>query len=179
MSIDEESEDFMSEMKKSIKRRKRGRPVRLELPVKCDKNLKSFLIDMLKIKKNEAYELAGPLDLTFLSKFAGIKGCEDLCFKPISPVAPADFWGYDDIFEAIRQKDRMVHHPYESFDCVVKFIEQAAEDEDVLAIKQTLYRVSGNSPIIAALIKAAENGKQVTVLVELKARFDEIGRAHV
>lgn len=173
MSIDEESEDFMSEMKKSIKRRKRGRPVRLELPAKCDKNLKSFLIDMLKIKKNEIYELAGPLDLTFLSKFAGIKGCESLCFRPISPVAPADFWGYDDIFEAIRDKDRMVHHPYESFDCVVKFIEQAAEDEDVLAIKQTLYRVSGNSPIIAALIKAAENGKQVTVLVELKARFDE------
>ncbi len=173
MSIDEESEDFMSEMKKSIKRRKRGRPVRLELPAKCDKNLKSFLIDMLKIKKNEIYELAGPLDLTFLSKFAGIKGCENLCFKPISPVAPADFWGYDDIFAAIRDKDRMVHHPYESFDCVVKFIEQAAEDEDVLAIKQTLYRVSGNSPIIAALIKAAENGKQVTVLVELKARFDE------
>ncbi len=173
MSIDEESEDFMSEMKKSIKRRKRGRPVRLELPAKCDKNLKSFLIDMLKIKKNEIYELAGPLDLTFLSKFAGVKGCENLCFKPISPVAPADFWGYDDIFAAIRDKDRMVHHPYESFDCVVKFIEQAAEDEDVLAIKQTLYRVSGNSPIIAALIKAAENGKQVTVLVELKARFDE------
>ncbi len=173
MSIDEESEDFMSEMKKSIKRRKRGRPVRLELPAKCDKNLKSFLIDMLKIKKNEIYELAGPLDLTFLMKFAGIKGCENLCFKPISPVAPADFWGYDEIFAAIRDKDRMVHHPYESFDCVVKFIEQAAEDENVLAIKQTLYRVSGNSPIIAALIKAAENGKQVTVLVELKARFDE------
>ncbi len=173
MSIDEESEDFMSEMKKSIKRRKRGRPVRLELPAKCGKELRSFLIDMLKIKKNEIYELAGPLDLTFLSKFAGIKGCEDLCFKPIVPVAPADFWGYDDIFAAIRDKDRMVHHPYESFDCVVKFIEQAAEDEDVLAIKQTLYRVSGNSPIIAALIKAAENGKQVTVLVELKARFDE------
>ena len=173
MSIDEESEDFMSEMKKSIKRRKRGRPVRLELPAKCDKNLKSFLIDMLKIKKNEIYELAGPLDLTFLSKFAGVKGCENLCFKPISPVAPADFWGYDDIFAAIRDKDRMVHHPYESFDCVVKFIEQAAEDEDVLAIKQTLYRVSGNSPIVAALAEAADKGKQVFVLVELKARFDE------
>lgn len=173
LEIDEEAEDFMNEVKKSIKRRKRGRPVRLELLQKCDKSIRSFLIDMLKIKKNEIYELPGPLDLTFLSKFAGIKGCESLCFKPIRPVAPADFWGYDDIFEAIREKDRMVHHPYESFDCVVKFIEQAADDEDVLAIKQTLYRVSGNSPIIAVLIKAAENGKQVTVLVELKARFDE------
>ncbi len=173
LEIDEEAEDFMNEVKKSIKRRKRGRPVRLELLHKCDKDLRGFLIDMLKMKKNEIYQLPGPLDLTFFAKFAGIKGCEALCFKPIIPVAPADFWGYTDIFEAIREKDRMVHHPYESFDCVVKFIEQAAEDEDVLAIKQTLYRVSGNSPIIAALIRAAENGKQVTVLVELKARFDE------
>lgn len=173
LEIDEEAEDFMSEVKKSIKRRKRGRPVRLELLLHCDKSIRSFLIDMLKIKKSEIYEVPGPLDLTFLSKFAGIKGCEDLCFKPITPVPAADFWGYDDLFAAIREKDRLVHHPYESFDCVVKFIEQAAVDEDVLAIKQTLYRVSGNSPIIAALIKAAENGKQVTVLVELKARFDE------
>ena len=129
---------------------------------------------MLNIKKNEIYELPGPLDLTFLSKFAGVKGFESMCFSPIRPVnPPADFWGYTDIFQAIREKDRMVHHPYESFDVVVRFIEQAAEDENVLAIKQTLYRVSGNSPIVAALIKAAENGKQVTVLVELKARFDE------
>ncbi len=173
LEIDEEAEDFMSEVKKSIKRRKRGRPVRLELLQKCGKDLKGFLVDMLKIKKNEIYQLPGPLDLTFFSKFAGIQGCEAMCFKPVVPVAPADFWGYDDIFTAIRDKDRMVHHPYESFDCVVKFIEQAAEDQDVLAIKQTLYRVSGNSPIIAALIRAAENGKQVTVLVELKARFDE------
>lgn len=173
LEIDEEAEDFMNEVKKSIKRRKRGRPVRLELLQKCDKDLRAFLVGMLKIKKNEIYELPGPLDLTFFSKFAGIDGYESLCFNPIRPVAPADFWGYDDIFQAIREKDRMVHHPYESFDCVVKFIEQAAEDTDVLAIKQTLYRVSGNSPIIAALIKAAENGKQVTVLVELKARFDE------
>ena len=173
LEIDEEAEDFMSEVKKSIKRRKRGRPVRLELLQRCDKSIRAFLVNMLKIKKSEIYEVPGPLDLTFLSKFAGIKGCEDLCFKPITPVPAADFWGYDDLFAAIREKDRLVHHPYESFDCVVKFIEQAAVDEDVLAIKQTLYRVSGNSPIIAALIKAAENGKQVTVLVELKARFDE------
>lgn len=173
LEIDEEAEDFMREVKKSIKRRKRGRPVRLELLQKCDKSIKSFLVDMLKIKKNEIYELPGPLDLTFLSKFAGVKGFEHLCFKPIRPVTPADFWGCEDIFAAIREKDRLVHHPYESFDWVVKFIEQAAEDENVLAIKQTLYRVSGNSPIVAALIRAAENGKQVTVLVELKARFDE------
>lgn len=174
MEIDEEAEDFMSEVKKSIKMRKRGRPVRLEILQKCDPDIRKFLIDMLEIKKTEIYEVPGPLDLTFFSKFANISGCESLCFSPIRPVTPAcDFWGSTDIFATIREKDRLVHHPYESFDCVVKFIEQAAEDADVLAIKQTLYRVSGNSPIIAALIKAAENGKQVTVLVELKARFDE------
>ena len=129
---------------------------------------------MLEIQKSEIYEVPGPLDLTFLSKFANLPGCEQLCFKPIKPVyPPAAFWGYDDMFEAIRDKDRMVHHPYESFECVVDFVRQAAEDENVLAIKQTLYRVSGHSPIVAALIRAAENGKQVTVLVELKARFDE------
>ena len=167
LEIDEEAEDFMSEVKKSIKKRKRGAPVRLELLNKCSPDIKSFLIEMLNIKKNEIYELPGPLDLTFLSKFAGVKGFESMCFSPIRPVnPPADFWGYTDIFQAIREKDRMVHHPYESFDVVVRFIEQAAEDENVLAIKQTLYRVSGNSPIVAALIKAAENGKQVTVLVE-------------
>ncbi len=173
LEIDEEAEDFMNEVKRSIKRRKRGRPVRLELLQNCDKNVRAFLVEQLKIKKREIYSVPGPLDLTFLSKFAGLEGFESLSFKPIKPVFPVDFWGYDDIFTAIREKDRLVHHPYESFDCVVKFIEQAAEDENVLAIKQTLYRVSGHSPIVAALIRAAENGKQVTVLVELKARFDE------
>lgn len=174
MDIDEEAEDFLGEMQKSIKKRKRGRPVRLELIQKSDKATKSFLIRMLKIKDKEIFEVSGPLDLTFLMKFSGQKGFENLCFPPIRPVSPApDFYGCQNLFDAIREKDRMVHHPYESFDCVVKFIQDAAEDENVLAIKQTLYRVSGNSPIVAALIRAAENGKQVTVLVELKARFDE------
>ena len=174
LEIDEEAEDFMSEVKKSIKKRKRGAPVRLELLTKCSADIKAFLIEMLGIKKNEIYELPGPLDLTFFSKFAGVKGFESLCFVPIRPVnPPADFWGYTDIFEAIREKDRMVHHPYESFDVVVRFIEQAAEDENVLAIKQTLYRTSSNSPIIDALIDAAHAGKQVLALVEIKARFDE------
>lgn len=174
LEIDEEAEDLLIEIQKSIKRRKRGRPVRLEILQKCDIETKEFLIEALEIKNDDIFEVPGPIDLTFLSKFASLPNCEDLCFSPIKPVyPPADFWGYDDIFEAIREKDRMVHHPYESFECVVNFVRAAAEDVNVLAIKQTLYRVSGHSPIIAALIKAAENGKQVTVLVELKARFDE------
>ncbi len=174
LEIDEEAEDLLIEIQKSIKRRKRGRPVRLEIMQKCDAETKAFLTEMLEIKPEDIFEVTGAIDLTFLSKFASLPDFQTLCFSPINPVyPPADFWGYEDIFQAIREKDRMVHHPYESFDCVVNFVRAAAEDANVLAIKQTLYRVSGHSPIIAALIKAAENGKQVTVLVELKARFDE------
>ena len=174
LEIDEESDDLMAEIQKSIKKRKRGSPVRVEILQKSDPDTKEFLVGSLNLKDDDLYEIPGPIDLTFFSKFASLSGCESLCFQPIVPVnPPADFWGYDDIFEAIREKDRMVHHPYESFDCVVNFVRRAAEDENVLAIKQTLYRVSGHSPIVAALIRAAENGKQVTVLVELKARFDE------
>ena len=174
LEIDEESEDLLIEIQKSIKKRKRGRPVRLEILQKCDAETRDFLVEMLGIHEDDIFELPGPIDLTFFSKFASIPGNGPLCFEPVVPVnPPADFWGHDDIFEAIRERDRMVHHPYDSFNCVVDFVRQAAEDADVLAIKQTLYRVSGHSPIIAALIRAAENGKQVTVLVELKARFDE------
>jgi polyphosphate kinase len=174
LEIDEESEDLLIEIQKSIKKRKRGKPVRLEILQKCDPETKDFLVEILKIKEEEIYELHGPLDLTFFFKFATNPEWANLCFQSITPVyPPADFWGYEDIFQAIREKDRMVHHPYESFGIVVDFVRKAAEDKNVLAIKQTLYRVSGHSPIIAALIKAAENGKQVTVLVELKARFDE------
>ena len=174
LDIDEDADDLLVEIEHSLKKRQRGDPVRLEMIQKSDEELRKFLVNMLDVEEKEIYEVTGPLDLTFFSKFGGLDGLDDLRFSPISPVnPPADFFGYDDIFEAIRQKDRMVHHPYESFECVIKFINQAANDKDVLAIKQTLYRVSGNSPVIAALIKAAENGKQVTVLVELKARFDE------
>ena len=174
LDIDEDADDLLVEIEHSLKKRQRGDPVRLEILTKCDAALKEFLIAMLDVSEQEIYEVSGPIDLTFFSKFGGLDGLDHLRFQPITPVTPpADFFGYDDIFQAIREKDRMVHHPYESFDSVIRFINQAANDEDVLAIKQTLYRVSGNSPIIAALIKAAENGKQVTVLVELKARFDE------
>ena len=179
LDIDEDTDDLMSEIEKSIKQRRRGKPIRLEIASKCDKQLREFLIEMLDVDESEIYECRGPLDLTFLSKFAKISGSESLSFNPIKPVTPCpDFYGYDDIFQAIREKDRFVHHPYESFDSVLAFVREAARDEKVLAIKQTLYRVSGNSPIVAALIKAAENGKQVTVLVELKARFDEENNIH-
>lgn len=174
LEIDEDTEDLMIEIQESIKKRKRGIPVRLEIDRKCDPAVKSFLLDMLGVMPESIYVLNGPLDLSFFSKFANLPGCEALCFRPIVPVdPPADFWGCTDIFEAIRRKDRMVHHPYESFETVINFIRTAAEDDNVLAIKQTLYRVSGHSPIVATLVRAAENGKQVTVLVELKARFDE------
>ncbi len=179
LDIDEDTDDLLSEIEKSIKQRRRGKPIRLEISSKCDKQLREFLIEMLDVDESEIYECRGPLDLTFLSKFAKIPGCESLCFKPINPVSPCpDFYGCTDIFKAIREKDRFVHHPYESFDSVLNFVKEAARDEKVLAIKMTLYRVSGNSPIVAALIKAAENGKQVTVLVELKARFDEENNIH-
>lgn len=172
--LDEDTEDLLSEIRKSIKKRKRGKPVRLEISLKHDRETLLFLKDMIEISDDDIYRIPGPLDLTFCSKFAVQPQFDPLCFKPIQPVyPPADFWGYDDIFRAIRERDRMVHHPYESFETVVDFVRTAAADENVLAIKQTLYRVSGHSPIVAALIRAAENGKQVTVLVELKARFDE------
>lgn len=174
LEIDEEAEDLLIEIEKSIKKRKRGRPVRLEISNKCDKETKKFLVNMLEIKKNEIYEINGPIDLTFLSNFASVNSKVDLVFPPFKPInPPADFLRCVDIFKTIKEHDLMVCHPFESFDYVIKFIELAAKDKDVLAIKQTLYRVSGHSPIISALIKAAENGKQVTVLVELKARFDE------
>lgn len=174
LDIDEGADNLMTEMQEYIRKRKRGRPIRLELAAGCNENIREFLVEMLKLDESGVYELNGPLDLTFFNKFAGIKGCSHLCFPPMTPVAPPmDFWGFDDIFAAIRDGDKLVHHPYESFGIVLDFIKTAAEDENVLAIKQTLYRVSGNSPIVASLIRAAENGKQVTVLVELKARFDE------
>ena len=174
LDIDEDSEDLLSEIQKFLKKRKRGKPVRLELSRGHDRETETFLREMLEIDNEEIYEIPGPLDLTFCSAFASLPRYESLCYRPMLPAyPPEDFGDCDDIFAAIRERDRMVHHPYESFETVIDFVRTAAEDENVLAIKQTLYRVSGHSPIIAALIRAAENGKQVTVLVELKARFDE------
>lgn len=173
IDADDDTNDLLEEMKRTIRKRKRGKPIRLELSAGFDKDLREFLAEMLKINKRYILEIPGLIDLTALSKIASLDGYSHLRPEPIVPVQASDFVGYDDIFAAIRARDCMVHHPYQSFDHVVEFIQTAAEDPKVLAIKQTLYRVSGKSQVIAALEKAAENGKQVTVLVELKARFDE------
>jgi polyphosphate kinase len=174
LSIDEEeAEDLLNEMEKSIKRRKWGDPVRLEVEKSIGKSSRRFLESSLDLTSEDIYETSGPLDLTVWMSFSNLPGFEAYRNKPLSPQPCIDFLDREDIFQVIREKDILVHHPYESFDCVVNYVKTAASDPQVLAIKQTLYRVSGHSPIVSALMQAAENGKQVTVLVELKARFDE------
>ena len=175
LSIDEdEAEDLLKEIEKQLKLRQWGQAIRLEVDSNMDKKLLDLLVTDLGVDQNEIYKIEGPLDLTFLMKMYKLEGFDDLKehgYKSPQPVP--EFVKDKDIFEVIREGDVLMHHPYETFENVVKFVENAAIDPNVLAIKQTLYRVSGNSPIIAALAKAADNGKQVTVLVELKARFDE------
>lgn len=174
MSIDEDdASDLLEEIEKQIKKRQWGDTIRLEVEEKCDKKIIKFLKQELMVNDNGIYKINGPIDLTFLMKLYGIDGFENLKDKKYVPVQSAMINDDEDIFTQISRNDILLHHPYESFDPVVDFIRQAATDDNVLAIKQTLYRVSGNSPIIASLAKAADNGKQVTVLVELKARFDE------
>ncbi|MDI3535964.1 MAG: polyphosphate kinase [Eubacteriaceae bacterium] len=174
LAIDEdEAEDLLIEIEKSIQQRKWGACIKLEITRDTSKKMKKWLMKELDIKNDEVYELNGILDLTTFMKFQGRPEFSDLRESKYRPVLSAEFYGRDDIFKVIREKDRLLHHPYQSFETVIDFVRQAADDPDVLAIKQTLYRVSGDSPIIEALIRAAQNGKQVTVLVELKARFDE------
>ncbi len=175
LSIDEdEAEDLLKEIEKQLKRRQWGQAIRLEIEKGFDKRLLKIITCELGVEDREVYTIDGPLDLTFLMKMYGMEGFDYLKEHGYDSPAPVPQLPADrDIFECIREGDILMHHPYESFDPVVRFVETAASDPKVLAIKQTLYRVSGNSPIIAALAKAADNGKQVSVLVELKARFDE------
>lgn len=174
LTIDEdEAEDLLKEIEKQIKRRQWGQAIRLDVEAGMDKRLLKIIKEELGIEENSIYKIDGPLDLTFLMKMYGLEGFDHLKNLPYTPQPVPEIAADADIFEAIRNGDILLHHPYQTFAPVVNFIRQAARDEKVLAIKQTLYRVSGNSPIIAALAQAAENGKQVSVLVELKARFDE------
>lgn len=170
---EDEAEDLLKEIEKQLKKRQWGETIRLEVEDGIDKKLLKILKKELSVTADEIYEINGPLDLTFLMKVYGMNGFDHLKNPPFTPQPVPELPADCDIFEQIRKGDILLHHPYQSFEPVVEFIRVAAKDPDVLAIKQTLYRVSGNSPIIAALAQAAENGKQVSVLVELKARFDE------
>ncbi len=170
---EDEAEDLLIEIERQIKKRQWGEVIRLEVSKDINPKLLSILKDNLTVKDDDIFKISGPIDLTFLFKLYGIEGHDNLKLPSYTPQSNPRIAPGDNIFDEIKKGDVFLHHPYETFDPVVDFIAQAANDKKVLAIKQTLYRVSGNSPIIASLAKAAENGKQVTVLVELKARFDE------
>nr|WP_234402350.1 RNA degradosome polyphosphate kinase [Oceanobacillus damuensis] len=182
MTIHEEgARDLLREIEKELKKRKWGAAVRLEVRAnKYDETIASFLLQVLEIHKKDMYLVDGPLDLTYLFDFYKEVKMENehLVYETLMPQPPQDIGHEETVFEAAEKRDIFLHHPYESFVPVIDLVEDAAEDPDVLAIKQTLYRVSGNSPIIKGLKQAAENGKQVTVLVELKARFDEEQNVH-
>ncbi|MEE1028194.1 MAG: RNA degradosome polyphosphate kinase [Agathobacter sp.] len=174
LTIDEdEASDLLKEIQNKLKMRQWGEVIRLEVEDGIDKKLLKFLKSEFKVSDDDVFKISGPVDLTVFMKLFGIEGYDHLRYVQPTPQKVPEIEACDNIFKAIRNGDIFLHHPYQTFDPVVDFIRQASIDPDVLAIKQTLYRVSGNSPIISSLAQAAENGKQVTVLVELKARFDE------
>ena len=175
---EDEALDLLEEIKKKLKKRQWGEAIRLEVEERMDASLLNFLKNELNVDEEDVFRIDGPLDLTVLMKIYSLDGFDSLKDKKHIPVANARLLDCEDIFEEIKKKDILLSHPYESFDPVIDFVSKAAADKNVLAIKQTLYRVSGNSPIIKALANAADNGKQVTVLVELKARFDEENNLH-
>jgi polyphosphate kinase len=169
-----ESDDLLESVEEAVWRRRFRKPVRLVADSAISDHILGILIENLEVSPDEVYGVPGPLDLTRLRQLPSLDR-PDLIDKPFEPWVPKEFGASseDDIFAVIRVKDRLLHHPYESFQPVIDLLRQAARDPDVLAIKMTLYRVGRNSPIVQALLEAIENGKQVAVLVELKARFDE------
>lgn len=174
LTLDEEgAEDLLETIEQSLKQRKWGAVVRLEIEKSVNLKLLSLLEEELEVTKDHHYKVSGPLDLTFLMKMGNYIHLPHLTYAPIAPKLCKEISCESNIFAAVSKQDIILHHPFESFSPVVDMVQKAAKDPLVLGIKQTLYRVSGNSPLVGALIKAAENGKQVTVLVELKARFDE------
>ncbi len=172
---EEEGTDLLVEVEASLRRRRRGDAVRLEVSGSGDEELLNFVLTSVELEEKDAFTIDGPLDAKMYFKFCDLPGYDHLRYEPFEPKMAIELQNAEssNLFDVIRERDIFLHHPFESFTAVEKFIAQAAMDPDVLAIKQTLYRVSGQSPIIASLIKAADNGKQVTVLMEVKARFDE------
>ncbi len=174
LTIDEDdAEDLLQTIQENLRQRMRGDAVRLEIADAADERFVQMLVGALDLQDGDVYRVPGPVDLTVFMALHRLEGFRALKDEPLIPGVPPAFASGADVFDLIRGQDILVHHPFESFGCVVNFIDRAADDPQVLAIKQTLYRTSGASPIIRALERAAQNGKQVTALVELKARFDE------
>ena len=170
---EEDAEDLLEMIEESLRQRRRSDPVRLEISADADEAFVEMLTEAHDLEARDVYRVPGPIDLTALAALHRLDGFPALKDEPLLPRVAPPFAQGRNVFDVIRSHDVLVHLPYESFGCVVDFIERAADDPQVLAIKQTLYRTSGASPIISALARAAQNGKQVTALVELKARMDE------
>ena len=170
---EEDAEDLLEMIEESLRQRRRSDPVRLEISADADDAFVEMLTGAHDLEARDVYRLPGPIDLTALMTLHRLDGFPAFKDEPLVPRVAPPFAQGRDVFDVIRSQDVLVHLPYESFGCVVDFIERAADDPQVLAIKQTLYRTSGASPIISALARAAQNGKQVTALIELKARMDE------